>query len=198
MKRVIKEAIIVLGAILFIPHLLIYLLQIGGGKTKQDLIAYKRHRGIKRNDVYSFLYFLIFCPEYRNVFYFRLPKIVRFLLYYCPPMMTLHIWTKSHNVGGGLYVGHGWGTVINAKEIGKNCVVGQNVTIGSRNLKKPVLGDNVDVYANAIVLGDITIGNNTKIGAGAVVVKNVPSNCIVVPAKSNIIRKDGIRVSIPL
>ena len=112
--------------------------------------------------------------------------------------MTLHIWTKSHNVGGGLYVGHGWGTVINAKEIGKNCVVGQNVTIGSRNLKEPVLGDNVDVYANAIVLGDITIGNNTKIGAGAVVVKNVPSNCIVVPAKSNIIRKDGIRVSIPL
>ena len=197
MKRVIKEAIIVLGIILFIPHLLIYLLQIGGGKTKQDLIAYKHHRGIKRNDVYSFLYFLIFCPEYRNVFYFRLPKIVRVPLYYCPPRMTLHIWTKSHNVGGGLYVGHGWGTVINAKEIGKNCVVGQNVTIGSRNLKEPVLGDNVDVYANAIVLGDITIGNNTKIGAGAVVVKNVPSNCIVVPAKSNIIRKDGIRVSIP-
>lgn len=196
MKRILKEIAIVLGGIVFLPHLLIFTQ--GGGKIRLDLYAYKRHKGIERNDIYSFLYFLIFCPEYRNIFYFRLPKFVRCLLYYCPPRATLHIYTKSSNVGGGLYVGHGWGTVINAKMIGKNCVVGQNVTIGSRNLKEPVLGDNVDVYANAIVLGDITIGDNTKIGAGAVVVKNVPSNCVVVPAKSNIIRKDGIRVNIPL
>ncbi len=150
------------------------------------------------NNGLAFLFLLIFYPEYRNVFYFRLPIIIRYFLYYLPPRATLHIWTKSRNVGGGLYIGHGWGTVINAKKIGENCIVGQNVTIGSRNLKEPMLGNNVGVYANAVVLGDISIGDNTQIGAGAVVVKSVPANCVVIPAKSNIIKKDGNRTNIPL
>ena len=88
--------------------------------------------------------------------------------------------------------------MVNAKRIGRNFRVGQNVTVGSRNIKEPVIGDNVSVWANAIVLGNITIGDNTQIGAGSVVVKNVPANCIVVPSKSTIIKKDGIRVNIPL
>ena len=192
---------VLLAGIVLFPHLLIFMLinLIGGGKKcRQDLSVYKNHRGIKRNNIYSFLYFMVFYPEYRNVFYFRLPMFIRYVLYYCPPRSTLHIWTKSHNVGGGLYVGHGWGTVINAKYIGENCIVGQNVTIGSRNAKEPVLGNNVGVYAHAVVLGDITIGDNTQIGSGAVVVKSVPSNCVVTPSKSTIIKKDGVRVSISL
>lgn len=201
MKDVLKGIIVALGSIVFLPHLLTFIVTAKtsiGKKNRQDLFVYKTHRGIKRNNIYSFLYFLIFYPEYRNVFYFRLPIVIKHILYYCPPRTTLHIWTKSQNVGGGLYVGHGWGTVINAKKIGNNCIVGQNVTIGSRNIKEPVLGNNVGVYANAVVLGDITIGDNTQIGAGAVVVKSVPANCVVTPAKSNIVKKDGLRVNIPL
>lgn len=99
---------------------------------------------------------------------------------------------------GDLYIGHGWGTVINAKKIGKNCLVGQNVTISSRNRKEPVLEDNVHVWAHAIVLGDITIGANTDIGAGAVVVKSIPQNSVGVPESSLIIREDGERVKIKL
>lgn len=201
MKNIFKGIAVALGGIVFLPHLLTFIATSKtetGKKIKQDLSVYKAHRGIKKNNIYSFLYFLIFYSEYRNVFYFRLPIVIKQILYYCPPRSTLHIWTKSQNVGGGLYVGHGWGTVINAKKIGNNCIIGQNVTIGSRNVKEPILGDNVGVYANAVVLGDITIGNNTQIGAGAVVVKSVPANCVVTPAKSNIIKKDGIRVNIPL
>lgn len=200
MKTILKWIIVILGAIVYLPHLLTFLLfrNTGGGKISKDLAIYKSRRGIKMNNGLAFLFLLIFYPEYRNVFYFRLPIIIRYFLYYLPPRATLHIWTKSRNVGGGLYIGHGWGTVINAKKIGENCIVGQNVTIGSRNLKEPMLGNNVGVYANAVVLGDISIGDNTQIGAGAVVVKSVPANCVVIPAKSNIIKKDGNRTNIPL
>lgn len=65
-------------------------------------------------------------------------------------------------------------------------------------MKEPVIGDNVSVWANSVVLGDIKIGDNSQIGAGSVVVKNVPANSVVVPAKSNIIRINGERTRIPL
>ncbi len=95
-------------------------------------------------------------------------------------------------------MGHGWGTVVNAQRIGKDFRVGQNVSIGSRNCKKSVIGDNVSVWAHAIVLGDITIGDNSQVDAGAVVIKSVPANSVIVPAKSFIIKKNGVRVNKPL
>lgn len=88
--------------------------------------------------------------------------------------------------------------MINASRVGRNCVIGQNCTIGSRNFKEPVLEDNVKVWAHAVVLGDIVVGENSNIGAGAVVVKSVPKNSVVVPAKSSIIRMDGKKVNILL
>ncbi len=71
--------------------------------------------------------------------------------------------------------------------IGKNCMIGQCVTIGGKSgqYEVPVIGDNVEINAGARVLGPIHIGDNVIIGANAVVVKDVPSNCVVagVPAK---------------
>lgn len=72
--------------------------------------------------------------------------------------------------------------------IGNNCSIYQNVTIGkkySAEGKSPVIGDNVRIYANACVVGDIKIGNNAIIGAGAIVLHDVPANAIVAgnPAK---------------
>lgn len=65
-------------------------------------------------------------------------------------------------------------------EIGKNCCIYQNATIGEVNGKAPVIGNNCLIGAGAIVIGGIRIGNNVKIGAGAVVCDNVPDNCTVV------------------
>ena len=71
--------------------------------------------------------------------------------------------------------------------IGKNCMIGQNVTIGGKSgwYEVPVIGDNVEISAGARIIGPVRIGNNVIIGANAVVVKDVPDNCIVagVPAK---------------
>ena len=57
---------------------------------------------------------------------------------------------------------------------------------------------NVHVWAHAVVLGDITIGRNSEIGAGAIVVKSVPNDCVVVPEKSSIIKESGKRCHIRL
>lgn len=89
------------------------------------------------------------------------------------------------DIGEGLVIYHGHGTVIAPYSIGKNCAVYQGVTIG-RNPKpgcvinNPVIGDNVSIFANAVVAGGITIGDNVQIGAGAVVMKDVPANSVVI------------------
>ncbi len=86
-------------------------------------------------------------------------------------------------IGEGFYLGH-WGTlVINPKTIiGKNCNIAQGVTIGQANRGKaqgvPVIGDEVWIGPNAVVVGKITVGNNVLIAPNAYVNCDIPSNSI--------------------
>ena len=95
----------------------------------------------------------------------------------------------SASIGEGtVFAYEGIGVVIHSKAIiGKKCMIGQGITIGGRTGHggAPVIGDNVYIAAGSRVLGGITVGNNVIIGANAVVIKDVPDNCIVagVPAK---------------
>lgn len=95
-------------------------------------------------------------------------------------------------IGRGLYLPHTSGTVIGAWEIGENATIFQGVTLGAKEADfsykielRPVLGDNVIVGAGAKILGGIHIGDNAKVGANAVVTKDVPENSMAVgvPAK---------------
>ena len=104
--------------------------------------------------------------------------VLRFLF---PPKKDLEI---GGEIGEGLVVYHGHGTVIAAHSIGKNLQIYQGVTIGrnpdaTREINNPIIGDDVSIYTNAVVAGGITIGDNVSIGAGAVVMKDVPSNSVV-------------------
>lgn len=99
---------------------------------------------------------------------------------------------RKTKVGKGLIIYHGQALVINqGVQIGNYCILRNSTTIGHKILKDgsfsacPKIGNYVDIGANVCIIGDITIGNNVKIGAGSVVVKNIPDNCTVVgnPAK---------------
>jgi len=81
------------------------------------------------------------------------------------------------------------GVVIHPRcEIGSDCKIYQNVTIGSRNgSHPPTIGNNVLIGAGAVILGEITIGNNVKIGANAIVVKDVPDNAVVMGPAAQVI-----------
>lgn len=95
--------------------------------------------------------------------------------------------------GGSKFAYGGIGVVIHARSvIGKNCVIGQNVTIGGKSgwYEVPVIGDNVEISAGVRILGPVRIGNNVIIGANAVVVKDVPDNCIVAGIPAKIIREN--------
>lgn len=84
-----------------------------------------------------------------------------------------------------MYLQHGFATIITAKSIGDNVWINQQMTIGHKGESAPVIGNNVRISCGAKILGGVRIGDNVVVGAGAVVVKDVPSNCVVagVPAK---------------
>ena len=107
-------------------------------------------------------------------------------------------------IGRGFFIDHGMGTVIGeTSEIGKNCVMFQNVTIGGTGKEKgkrhPTVGDNVFIGAGSVLLGSIKIGSNVKIGADTFIInKNVPDNCTVVGTPGKIIKLNGKKVNLQL
>ena len=138
---------------------------------------------------FTFCELLTFYVMVRNIFYARVAYrhhfYAKFLALFARPLPLLDI-SSTAEIGGGLIVQHGYGTIIAPRKIGKNCWVNQGVTIGYTNDDDcPTLGDNVTVYAGAKILGDVHVGNNVVVAANAVVVKDVEDNCIVggVPAK---------------
>lgn len=87
------------------------------------------------------------------------------------------------DIGPGLFLQHAWSTAVGAERIGKNCWINQQVVIGYTNRDGgPVIGDNVSIHVGAKVLGPIRIGNNVKIGANALVLKDVPDDAVVLGA----------------
>ena len=94
-------------------------------------------------------------------------------------------------IGEGLKISHPNGIVINGNAIlGKNVSIRCNTVIGGdfSGQNAPVIGDNVNIGANVCIIGNIHVGNNVDIGAGTVVVKDVPDDAIVVGNPSRIIR----------
>lgn len=103
-------------------------------------------------------------------------------------------------IGSGFFIDHGMGVVIGeTAEIGDGVTLYQGVTLGGtgkeRGKRHPTLGNGVMVGVGAKILGNVTIGDNCRIGAGAVVVDSVPPNCTVVGIPGRVVRRDGRRVS---
>ena len=102
-------------------------------------------------------------------------------------------------IGKGLFIDHGSGVIIGeTAELGDNVTLYQGVTLGGtgkeQGKRHPTLKDNVMVSAGAKVIGSFTIGKNSKIGAGSVVIEEVPPNCTVVGVPGRIVRMGDQKV----
>jgi putative colanic acid biosynthesis acetyltransferase WcaB len=99
-------------------------------------------------------------------------------------------------VGANLQLQHGSALVVNHETtIGENCILRNSTTIGNKKLADgsysaaPKIGNNVDIGANVVIIGAITVGDNAVIGAGSVVVKDVPEGAVVVGNPARVIRQ---------
>ena len=189
-KRKIRDGLRLLGAIVFswlyIPHLLVYV--IGGSKKMiiSDLGKYRRQVNIPlKMNMLLLLYLLHNNRWFRNIFYYRIGPMWDLLISWWRPGDKSLIIPYSTKIGEGLLMAHAYATVLNAESIGDNFSFIHCTTIGKKDDKRPVIGNNVSLGANVVIIGDVKVGNNVVIGAGSVVVKDIPDNSVVVgnPAK---------------
>lgn len=102
-------------------------------------------------------------------------------------------------IGSGVFIDHGEGVVIGETAVvGNNVVIYQGVTLGGTGKDKgkrhPTIEDNVMISAGAKVLGPFTVGKNAKIGAGSIVLNEVPANATVVGVPGRVVKLNGVRV----
>ncbi len=118
----------------------------------------------------------------------------------CSPILVLYIlvveWILGVELGyrvvagEGLAIHHGQGLVVNNDVVlGRQCVLRHGVTLGNRHPggPSPVVGNNVEFGANATVLGGVKLGDGCKVGAGAVVLADVPPGCVAVGNPARVI-----------
>lgn len=168
-------------------------------ELKQDLLRISPH---KHCWITFFLEFIkpgafkaILC--YRISHYFHTKKIPFLAILF----ETLIKWRyasdirRGAKIGGGIILPHPYGIIIGGEsKICKNCHIGQHVTIGGNMNKQkegqtqPIIGNNCFICANSVVVGPITIGDNVIIGAGSVVVCDIPSNVVAAGNPCRIIK----------
>lgn len=178
------KLLLLMATIILLPADILFLCSKNKDAIKSDLSKYSMETPYKNTGVMAFNYCMLFVKPFRNIFYYRtkdsliLRNICRMLL---RPLNTIEI---MGDIDAGFRISHNY-AVIHPQSAGVNLFVGHGATIGKGRADKegriyPIIGNNVEIYANAVVFGGITIGNNVKIGAGAVVNKDVPDNCTVV------------------
>ena len=129
---------------------------------------------------FKFSFWLRMCSK-KNIFF--IPSRIMYSFYSDKYGLQIPYTTK---IGYGLYLGHGINVVVNnTAVIGDNCNISHNVTIGSNHDLAAQIGQNVYIGPNVCIVEHVKIGDNVTLGAGSVVVKDIPENATAVgnPAK---------------
>jgi putative colanic acid biosynthesis acetyltransferase WcaB len=143
------------------------------------------NRGNSKGRIFMFLFRIAnFGTTHKVYFYISIPYLILYKVI-IQWIFTLEIpWNVK--IGSGLAIYHGQALILNRDVVmGKNCTLRHCTTIGIKQKADgtfstaPVIGNHVDVGNNVCIIGSIQIGDNVKVGAGSVVVKDVPANWIV-------------------
>ena len=150
---------------------------------------------------------VILYGSFRAILWYRLAHRLYLKKHYFTARLISQIAARSTGIeihpgakiGKGFFIDHGTGVVIGeTTEIGDNVTLYQGVTLGGTGKEKgkrhPTIGNNVMISAGAQVLGSFRIGDNCKIGAGSVVLQEVPANSTVVGVPGRIVKRDNIRI----
>ena len=160
---------------------------------EMDIARWLEQDGLTFSGLFSALnHYMVHRKEFRNLVLHRLWNPSRTFKAKCHVLITKFLWRpldslylNTRYIGGGLYIQHGFASMISAKSMGENCWINQQITVGYKGDHTPVIGNNVRIHCGAKVLGNVTMHDNSIAGANAVVVKDVPENAVVggVPAK---------------
>lgn len=148
--------------------------------------------------LYSGLHAVIFHRIAHGLWRMHVPLLPRILSQFARFLTGIEIHPGAR-IGTGLFIDHGSGVVIGETSvIGDNVTLYQGVTLGGTGKESgkrhPTLGNNIVVGSGAKVLGNITIGHSSYIGANAVVLKDVPANSTVVGVPGHITKQDGAKL----
>ncbi len=113
----------------------------------QDLQAWKLRKELPFASHFMVFLYLMLYKEFRNIVYKRMGKWSYCVKWFCPPLSTLYI--HCNDIGGGLLIQHGFSTIITAQKIENNAKIFQQVTIGYKGDKLPVIGNNVEICCGA-------------------------------------------------
>lgn len=182
--------------------------------NKVDILKYYIKEDAQANKIQSWIdYRIKLMYGNVNACVFRYLKVLRKYEYYSKNKKILRYYYRFlhrryglkynlaipiNKVGFGLYIPHiEGGVIVNCEKIGNHCTINSGVVVGNKgdNSKVPTIGNNVTLSVGCKIIGNIIIGNNVLIAPNAVVVKDVPDNCVVAGVPARIIKKDGIKVN---
>ena len=131
------------------------------------------------------LYFLHNNAYFRTLFYYRIGAVKALLISWYRPGDRYFSIANSTRIGSSVQLFHPYATVLNAERIGDYFSCLHCTTLGATDKGRPVIGDHVSLGASVTIIGHVRIGSNVTIGAGSVVTKDIPDNCIAAgnPAK---------------
>lgn len=192
--------------ILFLIVILVSILAVGIIFKGEIKAARERDPAAKSN----FEIILLYCGFYAIVAYrfahflwkLKVPLLPRAISQWARFLTGIEIHPGA-TIGQGLFIDHGMGVVIGETTIiGDNVTLFQGVTLGGTGKetgkRHPTLGSNIVVGTGAKILGNITVGDNSYVGANAVVIKDVPPNATVVGVPARITRQEGKKIDVSL